>query len=81
MKAEHMYDLMGWLGAIEVLLAYFLVSLDKIKSDSPSYQWLNLTGAIFLIVNTLYKEAYPSTFVNVIWVGIAFFMLVKGKKS
>ena len=28
-------------------------------------------GSIFLVINTLYYHAYPSAFVNVIWIGIA----------
>ena len=66
-----LYDIVGWIGGIEVLIAYFLVSFNKVESKNFYYQLLNLTGALFLIINTIYKEAYPSTFVNVVWVGIA----------
>ncbi|HEY8401923.1 MAG TPA: hypothetical protein VIK89_11710 [Cytophagaceae bacterium] len=70
-------DIIGWIGGLEVLLAYFLVSSQKIKGTGLVYQYLNLTGAIFLIINTVYLSAYPSAFVNVIWVGIAGYSIYK----
>lgn len=64
-------DIIGWIGSVEVILAYGLNSYQKIKSDSLIFQFLNLTGGVFLIVNTYYYGAFPSTFINIIWVLIA----------
>ncbi len=64
-------DILGWIGSVEVIAAYGLNSFQKIKSDSVLFQILNLTGGIFLIVNTVYYGAYPSTFINIVWVFIA----------
>jgi hypothetical protein len=70
-------DIIGWIGSIEVIVAYALISQQKIKGNSYIYQWLNLTGAIFLIANTVYYGAWPSAFINVVWVGIAMHALLK----
>ena len=70
-------DIIGWIGSIEVIAAYGLNSYQKIKSDSLVFQLLNLTGGIFLIINTLYYSAYPSTFINVVWVIIASVAIVQ----
>lgn len=64
-------DILGWIGSVEVIAAYGLNSYQKIKSDSLIFQLLNLTGAIFLIINSIYKEAYPFTFINTVWSVIA----------
>ncbi|HXA02945.1 MAG TPA: hypothetical protein VNW99_13205 [Cytophagaceae bacterium] len=72
-------DILGWIGAIEVLTAYLLVSINKVDGKSITFQLLNLTGAVFLIINTVALKAYPSAFVNVIWSGIAIYFLVKRK--
>lgn len=64
-------DLAGWLGAGLLLLAYGLVSFQKLRADSIHYQLLNAAGSCGLIVNTAYYRAYPSAFVNVIWIIIA----------
>lgn len=68
-------DIIGWIGSIEVIAAYALNSYQKIKPDSVLFQLLNLTGALFLIVNTVYYSAYPSAFINVVWVIIALLSL------
>jgi hypothetical protein len=64
-------DLVGWLGAGVLLLAYGLVSFKKLSVDSGYYQLLNVVGSCFLIVNTVYYRAYPSALVNLIWIIIA----------
>jgi uncharacterized membrane protein len=56
---------------VEVLLAYGLNSYQKLRSDSVAFYVLNLTGALLLIIYTVYKEAYASTFINIVWVIIA----------
>jgi hypothetical protein len=70
-------DIVGWIGSIEVLIAYGLNSYQKIRSDSPWFYFLNLTGGICLIVYTVYKDAFASAFVNVIWVLIAAIAIIK----
>ncbi|MEO1052300.1 MAG: hypothetical protein AAFX87_16830 [Bacteroidota bacterium] len=64
-------DIIGWIGSVEVILAYGLISYHKITAKSIWYQLLNLTGGFFLIINTYYYKAYPSTFINVVWLFIA----------
>lgn len=68
---------LGWIGSIEVVAAYALNSLQKIKSDSLTFQFLNLSGAVFLIINSVYKEAYPFTFINLVWAVIAVVAIIK----
>ena len=55
----------GWLGSACVILAYVLLSTSRWKAESFNYQFVNLVGGIFLIVNTVYLSAYPSAFVNI----------------
>ena len=73
---ELFITILGWIGSIEVVVAYALNSSQKIKSDSLIFQTLNLTGAIFLIINSIYKEAYPFTFINTVWSVIAVVAIV-----
>jgi hypothetical protein len=68
-------DLVGWCGALLVLLAYALVSTRHARGDSLGYQSLNIAGALALLANTAYAGAYPSSFVNAIWIGIGIFAL------
>lgn len=74
-------EVIGWIGAAEVIMAYGLNSNGKLKSDSVIFQVLNLTGAFFLIINTWYNESYPSMVINIIWIGIAVAALIRIKKK
>ena len=71
----------GWVGAILVLTAYYLISTDKLTSASALFQWLNIIGALGLIIHTIFNHVYPSAFVNVIWVGVAVYSLIKHHKN
>ena len=74
---EMLIDIIGWIGSVEVLLAYGLNTYQKIKSDSIAYIVLNLTGGIFLIIYSFYYAAYANTFINVVWVIVALIALAK----
>lgn len=64
-------DSLGWMGAIALIAAYGCVSFRKIAADTTFYQLMNAVGSLFLIINTVYYHAYPSAFVNVVWITIA----------
>lgn len=69
-------DIIGWTGSVCVLIAYGLISTYKVTSKSKLYQWLNIAGSIFLVINTVFYSSYPSTFVNIVWLVIAIFALI-----
>jgi hypothetical protein len=79
MSYDLLSDVVGWIGAVLLLGAYALVSTRKLEGDSIPYQLLNLLGGAFLIVNSFHYGAYPSVGVNVVWIGIALFAIVKTK--
>jgi hypothetical protein len=57
-------ELAGWAGALAVLLAYGLVSAERVSSRSWTYQLLNIGGAIGLVINSSWNGAIPSAVVN-----------------
>jgi hypothetical protein len=75
MKSHFWFDAIGWVGAAALLVAYAMVSHKKLEGDSPTYQLLNITGSLLLAANTIFYGSYPSTFVNLIWAGIAVFAI------
>ena len=77
MEWKWFIDFLGWLGSIEIILAYILVSYERLAATSRWYQWLNLTGSIGLFINTVYYGAFPSAVVNIVWFFIAAFALYR----
>jgi hypothetical protein len=73
-------DAVGWLGAAALLFAYAMVSSRKLEADSAPYQLLNIVGSLLLVVNTIFYRAYPSSFVNLIWAGIAIFSITTRRR-
>ena len=74
------FEIVGWLGMILILVAYWLVSIRKITPTSNIYQFLNLLGAGFVIVNVAFHGALPSVVLNIVWFLIALFGLAKKQK-
>jgi uncharacterized membrane protein YedE/YeeE len=74
------FDGIGWAGAAALLVAYAMVSSRKMEGDSAAYQFLNIFGSILLAINTVFYRAYPSAFVNLIWIGIAVFSIVTRRR-
>ena len=77
MTLDLLMEVVGWIGAILILAGYFLLSAGKLDAKSPSYQWLNVIGAIGFIANSSWNEAWPSAALNVIWVGIGIVALTR----
>ena len=72
-------DGFGWAGALLLLIAYALVSLRGYKGSSAVYQLLNIAGSALLIVNSGFYGAYPSAFVNLVWIGIAIAAIARAR--
>lgn len=70
-------EIVGWIGSIEILLAYGFNSYQKIKSNSLTFLLLNLTGGLLLTLYTVYKEAFANTFINLVWVLVAVISLLR----
>jgi hypothetical protein len=76
------FDAIGWAGAAVLLVAYAMVSSTKLEGNSTTYQFLNIVGSLLLAANTIFYRAYPSSFVNLIWMGIAVFSIAtRGRVS
>jgi hypothetical protein len=74
------FDAIGWAGAAALLVAYAMVSSKKLEGDSTAFQFLNIVGSLLLAANTVFYRAYPSSFVNMIWIGIADFSIATRKR-
>lgn len=62
-----MLVIIGWVGALGLLIAFVLSSLGKLDNRGSLYHTINLISAILLIVNAYYSEAYPFFVINIFW--------------
>ena len=70
------FDIFGWIGMILVLVAYALLSTDKIK-NGILYQFLNLIAGIFMAIGLFPKNAWFSFTLQIVWAVIAILSIVK----
>jgi hypothetical protein len=70
-------EVAGWVAAVFILAAYGLLSAGKLDGKSTVYHWMNVIGAAGFVVNSGYNGALPSAALNVIWIGIGVFGLVR----
>ena len=60
-------EIVGWMGAALILLAYLLLSAGKFTGQSLVYQGMNVVGAAGFVVNGWWHRAMPSASLNVVW--------------
>jgi hypothetical protein len=70
-------EVIGWISAAIILVAYGLLSAGKLSGRSAVYQVMNAVGATGFVLNSGYNGALPSAALNVIWVGIALGALLR----
>lgn len=59
--------IIGWIGAIALLISYSLSSFKLISNNSNIYKLINLFGSLLLIFNALSIRAYPFVVINIMW--------------
>lgn len=74
-------DVVGWVGAAALLLAYGLVSAGRLAPSGWRFQALNLLGAACLAVNGAYHGAWPSVGLNSVWLVIGATAIVRGRRA
>ena len=70
------FDIIGWIGMVLVLIAYFLLSANKIK-NGMLYQTLNLLAGICMAIGLFPKNAWFSFTLQIIWAAVAVFAIMK----
>ena len=70
------FDILGWIGMILVLVAYGLLSTNKVE-NGKLYQMLNLIAATFMAIGLFPTKAWFSFTLQVIWALIAVVAIIK----
>ena len=70
-------EALGWVGAIAILLSYFLNTFNLIESASLAYLLLNGFGAAGIIIGSLDNKDFQPIALNIFWLLIALVGLIK----
>lgn len=64
-------DYVGIVGVILTLLAYYLINVNKVTSDSPIYLYFNLIGSCLLMFSLMFNWNLSSVLIEIAWISIS----------
>lgn len=76
-----LFQWLGFLGMLCIVLAYFLLQIGKYDIHSIAYQLLNLVGAIALIASLCVHFNLGSFLIEVFWIVITLYGIGKNLKT
>jgi paired small multidrug resistance pump len=75
------YNFVGFGGVFLILLAFFLLQAEKIKSTDAMYSILNLAGAAMLLFSLFFAWNWAGVIINVAWMAISLYGLVQALRT
>lgn len=73
-------DWIGFIGVFQILLAYILNVIGKIKSTDLSFILLNLFGASMACIASILMEYIPFILLEGVWAIVSLISLMKYKR-
>lgn len=69
-------EVVGWCGALLLLVAFGLVSFNLVSSAGLLFPFLNFFGSMGIVYISWTKKAYPPAVLNIIWAIVALTSLI-----
>ena len=73
----HIADIFGIFGVIGIIIAYFLLSIDRMQANHWSYSLINFIGALFIVWSLLDEWNLSAFLMEAAWAVISLYGLVK----
>ena len=77
MSIHFISDVIGIIGVGFVIMAFFLVQLEKTTPNSPFYLYSNFWGSTMLLFSLFYHWNLASVIVEVLWLLITIYGIIK----
>lgn len=61
-------DVIGIIGALAIVVVYFLLQLEKITHKSLIYNGVNLLGSVFLLISLCINFNLASFVIEIFWI-------------
>lgn len=72
--------LLGLIGVCLVLIAYGLLTLNRLRADSNIYQWLNVIGTAGILWSLTAQWNLVAFVTNGLWIAIGVISLVRNAR-
>lgn len=71
------FNFVGTFGVAMILVAYWLLQVEKMSSSGITYSMLNLVGSVFMLISLFRFWNLPSVIIEVFWIGISIYGILK----
>lgn len=78
---EFFSDIIGLIGVSLILIAYFLLERASLRPHQLSYLFLNLFGAILVIISLFYTWNLPAFVIEAAWAAISIYGIFKALRK
>ncbi|MCR4942418.1 MAG: hypothetical protein K5978_06490 [Campylobacter sp.] len=78
------FQFIGFCGMVCIVVAYFMLQLGNTNAKSLKFQFINLIGAILLIISLCVHFNLGSFMIEIFWIIITIFgivKIIKGQKN
>ncbi|MFT3741739.1 MAG: hypothetical protein QM752_03570 [Gammaproteobacteria bacterium] len=75
--AAEIANIVGIIGVILLLIAFFFLQLGKLATHGYTYSFLNLAGALMILYSLFYAWNLPAVIIEVAWSLISIFGIAK----
>jgi hypothetical protein len=73
MMAAEVANILGILGVILLLIAFFLLQYDKLTPHSILYILANLIGSLLILYSLFYNWNLPAVVIEIAWAAISIY--------
>ena len=77
----HWPTIVGLLGMLVTLFAYFLLQARKLGGNGIVYQLMNALGSAAIIVSLIYAFNLPAMILEVAWLAISIYGIAVGRRQ
>ena len=81
MDTLDIYQIIGFIGMVFIVYAYFLLQIGTYDSKSLKFQYINLIGAILLLISLCVHFNLGSFIIEVFWIIITLYGIYKNYKD
>ncbi len=73
MQEYHWYDFIGNIGVLLILMAYFMLQLNRIGNHSLTFSFMNFCGAFFIMVSLCFDFNLSAFVIEFFWLLISLY--------
>ena len=72
-----LYDTLGIIGVVIILIAYFALQIEKLSVQDWRYSAMNAFGALLILISLLFSFNLASFIIEIAWLAISLFGLFR----